>query len=417
MEKVKFLILGAGPAGLTFANCLKAKGEESFLVLEREAQAGGLCRSVMVDGSPFDIGGGHFLDVRRPLVNEFLFQFMPEQEWELFERDSRIQVDGKLVGHPLEANIWQFDLEQQVAYLTSIARAGCNLDEPMPERFVEWIYWKLGERIADHYMLPYNQKMFADELNQLGTYWLEKLPNVSFEETLMSCLTHKAYGTQPGHASFYYPKRYGYGELWLRMAEEIAPRVLYDTKAVELDCEKRRVTAASGQVFEAEHLITTVPWQSFGRITGMPEALKTSLGGLKSSAIETRYVPENLDTKAQWIYVPDLKAPYHRILVRHNFCAGSRGYWLETRKERVGMYEAPAKMGAAALQNEEGTQYCYMNEYAYPLNTVGKPEIMRNLLAFCESREIYGLGRWGEHCHYNSDLVAELAMKLAKRLA
>lgn len=421
MEKIKFLILGAGPAGLTFANCLKGKGEESFLVLEGEAQAGGLCRSVIVDQSPFDIGGGHFLDVRRPLVNEFLFRFMPEQEWELFQRDSRIQVDGNLVGHPLEANIWQFDLEQQVAYLTSIAKAGCNLNEPMPERFVEWINWKLGKRIADHYMLPYNQKMFADELNELGTYWLEKLPNVSFEETLMSCLTQKAYGTQPGHASFYYPKSYGYGELWLRMAEEIAPKILYHAKATELDCEKRRVATGSGEAFEAEHIITTVPWHSFGQIKGMPEGIKGSLAGLKSSAIETRYVPDNLDTDAQWIYVPDLQVPYHRILVRHNFCRGSRGYWLETRKERVGMYDAPVKSGAAAgqkaVEEQDGVQYHYMNEYAYPLNTVGKPEIMKTLLAYCESREIYGLGRWGEHCHYNSDLVVELAMKLADRLS
>jgi hypothetical protein len=44
------------------------------------------------------------------------------------------------------------------------------------------------------HMIPYNQKMFGEDLNQLGTYWLEKLPNVSFEETLLSCLTKKAYG-------------------------------------------------------------------------------------------------------------------------------------------------------------------------------------------------------------------------------
>ena len=56
MEKVKYLILGAGPAGLTFANRLKELSEDSFLVLEKEQEAGGLCRSVMVDGSPFDIG-------------------------------------------------------------------------------------------------------------------------------------------------------------------------------------------------------------------------------------------------------------------------------------------------------------------------------------------------------------------------
>ena len=77
---MKYLILGAGPAGLSVANKLMQNGENDFLVLERETTAGGLCRSVVVDGSPFDIGGGHFLDVRRPKVNEFLFGFMPEEE-------------------------------------------------------------------------------------------------------------------------------------------------------------------------------------------------------------------------------------------------------------------------------------------------------------------------------------------------
>lgn len=408
MEKVKYLILGAGPAGLTFANRLKDQGETSFLVLEKEAQAGGLCRSAIVDGSPFDIGGGHFLDVRRPKVNEFLFRFMPENEWELFQRDSRIRVDGAEVGHPLEANIWQFDLQEQVAYLTSIARAGCNSGQPMPEQFVEWIIWKLGGRIADRYMLPYNQKMFADELNELGTYWLEKLPDVSFEETLLSCLTHKPYGTQPGHASFYYPKKYGYGELWLRMAEDLSPKVLYGAEAAKLDCEQLKVKTKAGDVFQAQKIVTTVPWRSFEEISGMPEEIKSLVGRLKSSAIETRYVPEHLDTPAQWIYVPDPEVPYHRILVRHNFCQGSKGYWVETRKERVDMFEHAAALGSA---------YHYMNEYAYPLNTIGKPEIMKKLLEVCEMKGIYGLGRWGEHCHYNSDVVVELAMKLAMRLA
>lgn len=63
---------------MTVANKLKQAGITDFLVLEREETAGGLCRSVNMDGSPFDIGGGLFVDVRRPHVNEFLFEFMPE---------------------------------------------------------------------------------------------------------------------------------------------------------------------------------------------------------------------------------------------------------------------------------------------------------------------------------------------------
>ena len=400
MEKIKYLILGAGPAGLTFANMLRLRGETSFLVLEKEEQAGGLCRTVSVDGSPFDIGGGHFLDVRRPKVNDFLFQFMTKEEWNLFERDSRIMVSGQTVGHPFEANIWQLELEDQVSILSSIAKAGCNSGEPMPEKFKDWIVWKLGDKIAEMYMLPYNQKMFSDELDELGTYWLEKLPNVSFEDTLRSCLCHKAYGQQPGHASFYYPKKYGYGEVWLRMADALSSKIIYQEEVSGLDCNIRIVTTKSGESYVAEKIITTIPWRCFETIQGMPQELIAAIKNLKSSAIETRYVPEQLDTPAQWIYVPDEKIPYHRILVRHNFCPESKGYWLETRKERVELFD-------------EEEAYSYMNEYAYPLNTIGKQEIMCDLLDYCKEKHIYGLGRWGEHCHYNSDLVVELAMNLA----
>ena len=404
MHKVKYLILGAGPTGLSFARTLLDKGETSFLVLEKEDTAGGLCRSTMVDGSPFDIGGGHFLDVRRPKVNELLFRFLPEKEWTLFERDSRIELEGSTIGHPFEANIWQMPLEKQVDYLESIAKAGCNSGVPMPQKFVDWITWKLGDQIAEDYMIPYNKKMFADELDELGTYWLEKLPNVSFKETLLSCLTHKPYGTQPGHAQFYYPKEYGYGEVWLRMADSMKEHMVYNCPVTEMDCEMRAVLCENGETYQADNIITTIPWTSFLKIDNLPNAIKEDIGKLKSSAVEVRYVRQNLDTKAQWIYFPEEELPYHRILVRHNFCRGSRGYWTETRKERVGMFE------------KDDTSYRYMNEYAYPLNTIQKPQIIGRLLTFMRARQVYGLGRWGEHNHYNSDVTVERAVNLAEEL-
>lgn len=399
---MKYLILGAGPSGLTLANRLKQMGETSFFVLEKEKEAGGLCRSTQVDGSPFDIGGGHFLDVRRPKVNEFLFQFMPEEEWDKFDRDSRIAVNGDVISHPIEANIWQMKLENQVEYLKSIAVAGCNLKEEMPQEFVSWIYWKLGDKIAENYMIPYNQKMFGEDLNQLGTYWLEKLPNVSFEETLLSCLTKKAYGEQPGHAQFFYPKKYGYGELWLRMAKEIKGQIQYDASVHAIDFDTNTVTTKEGETYSADVIISTIPWMEFAKITGMPQELKEKIGHLKYSSVQTAYFPDNLDTEAQWIYYPDPELSYHRILVRHNFCNGSKGYWTECNSTRVD-------------ETTEST-FQYMNQYAYPLNTIGKPEIMKELLEWAKTRRVYGLGRWGEHQHYNSDLVVELALKMAEEL-
>ena len=139
---MKYLILGAGPAGLTVAAKLKQHGEDSFLILEKENEAGGLCRSRMVDGAPFDIGGGHFLDVRRPKVNEFLFLFMSENEWNIYDRNSQIKLHDFCLHHPLEANIWELPEDIQREYLDSVSNAGSNLGLPMPETFVEWIRWK-----------------------------------------------------------------------------------------------------------------------------------------------------------------------------------------------------------------------------------------------------------------------------------
>lgn len=398
MKQVDYLILGAGPAGLTFANqLLRHMPNADFLVLEAEKEAGGLCRSVEVDGSPFDIGGGHFLDVRRPKVNEFLFSFMPVEEWDLYDRDSRINMGEYEIGHPFEANIWQMPVDSQVAYLKSIALAGCNLGTPMPEHFVDWITWKLGDLVAREYMLPYNGKMFGGDLDSLGTYWLSKLPNVSFEDTLYSCLNRKPYGTQPGHAQFYYPKKYGYGELWRRMGESLGNHILYQKKIVSLNPTERLVSCADGSMYQAKVLITTIPWNSIEEFDNVPQELVSQIRRLKSTGTQMKYVPENLDTKAQWIYIPDEKISYHRILVRHNFCPGSKGYWLETNLERV---------------EKEDDSIHFEHEYTYPLNTIEKPEIMRKLLDFMSREKVYGLGRWGEHEHYNSDVTVERAMQL-----
>ena len=399
MTKPKIAIIGAGPAGLTLANALLRGGERDFVVLERESEVGGLCRSAIVDGSPLDIGGGHFLDVRRPRVTDFLFSFMPEAEWDRYERDSRISIHGQMIGSPFEANIWQLDEAHQERYLRDIAEAGCNRGEPCPVQFVDWIYWKLGKGIAEDYMLPYNRKMFGDDLNQLGTYWLEKLPSVSYEDTLRSCREHRPYAIQPGHATFYYPKRHGYGEVWKRMGDALGARLLLDTPVRTLDVS---ASIINGDM-SAEVIVNTSPWTAFEEIMGLSESSRAAITSLKHVSVDVDYVPENQDTSAQWIYLPDPHLPEHRWLLRQNFCPGARGYWKETRVAR----NVPMVDGGA---------FRHTSEYAYPLNTIGKNESMEALLKEFSANKIFGLGRWGEWQHYNSDVVVARALEMAERL-
>lgn len=393
---MKYLILGAGPAGLVAANLLMDRGEDSFLVLEKEERAGGLCRSEGIGGFPLDIGG-HFLDARVSEAQKYILRFMPMEEWNSYSRATKIDMYGVIIDNPIEAHIWQLPLKNQVEYIKSVAYAGVNTGKQMPEDFVNWIYWKLGQKIADEYMLPYNKKMFGRYLNQLGTYWMNKLPSVNLDDTILSCLEHKMHGKYPAHTEFLYPKKYGFGEVWNRMEERVKEHVEYNTLITKLDCLEKKVN----DYYQADVIINTIPWTEFTAITNCSENVATYCKTLSYTSLEVKYFSENISENYQWIYYPDLALPYHRKFFRANYLEGASGGYFETNLERV-------------VSSDEGWKY--VNKYAYPCNTIDKPEKIQKILHEMEKYNIFGVGRWGEWEHLNADVVVEHVRRLFQRI-
>ena len=393
LKHVKVLVIGAGPCGLSIAHQLLSMGETSFLVLEREDEVGGLCRSEMVDGSPLDIGGGHFLDVKRKEVLGFLFRFMPREEWTEFRRVAKIRLRGHLVDHPLEANLWQLPRMDQVEFLLSIAQAGCIRGDEVPGSFGEWIRWKLGTRIADEYMLPYNRKLWCIDLERLGTYWLDKLPAVSLRETLLSCLEGRPFGNLPAHEVFLYPRNHGYGEVWRRMGSELKDHLITGCPVISVDAETRVVNGA----FSADRIITTIPWPLWPDFCALPAKVAAIARRLLKTSVDVNYFPNDKSTSAHWIYEPAENVSYHRILARRNFCRNSQGYWTE----------------ANALRMAERGTWQHRNEFAYPVNTVEKPEAIATMLEWARARGIVGAGRWGTWEHMNSDVAVSEGIRTA----
>ena len=394
--RTKYIILGAGPSGLSFAHTLLAHGEESFVILEKENEPGGLCRSTEVDGAPLDIGGGHFLDVRNKEACEFLFRFMPRDEWNLHTRVAKIKLRGCKVDHPLEANLWQLPMEAQVDYLESIAQAGCVRNDSMPEFFEDWCRWKFGERIAEEYMLPYNRKLWRIPINEIGTYWLHKLPNVSFRETLLSCLQKKMYGTLPAHGEFLYPKLHGYGEVWKRMGKALGGKLILGTPLTHIDFETNTVNGT----YRAETIVTSIPWPAIVHAGSIPADIQAAIAGLVNIPIDVDYHSENIDGTSHWIYEPDETVSHHRILARSNFTTGSRGHWTETN----------------ARVSSDTSGFRHRNEYAYPVNSVGKPSAVTMIHRWANSVGLIPIGRWGNWEHINSDIAVTMGMQAGLHL-
>lgn len=397
-QKVKFLILGAGPSGLVFARQLQLLGEESFLILEHDADVGGLCRSQRVHDIDVDIGGGHFLDSRNTEATSFLFSHLPVEGWKKYSRISHIETPSGPIDYPFEANIWQFPIHEQIRHLDALARAGSVVGMREPPNFNDWLRWKFGDAIADDYLLPYNRKLWGPSFDGLGVYWVSKLPNVSFRETLESCLLRRPRGVIPAHAEFYYPITGGYGSVWRTIASKFEDRIALSVPVRAIEDKTINGT------FAGSIIINTIPWTVWAQCGNLPRNIMEDCRGLAATSVDVDLYLQRMHSPAQWVYISDEKITYHRILNMSNFGRPRCAYCTETNSMRN------------IRQDKLGAIWRHTNEYAYPVPLFDKPKRISRILEWARSKGVYGLGRWGEWEHYNSDVCVSRALALAKRL-
>lgn len=67
MIKTDYLIIGAGVSGLGFANFINSN---DYIVLEKNSEPGGYCKTIRQDGFTWDYAG-HFFHFQKPLLKDF----------------------------------------------------------------------------------------------------------------------------------------------------------------------------------------------------------------------------------------------------------------------------------------------------------------------------------------------------------
>ncbi len=92
-DQTKVVIIGAGPAGLTAAYELLKIGAHP-IVLEADAQVGGISRTVEREGWRFDIGGHRFF-TKVARVQAFWHEILSPEDFPTRSRLSRIYYSGK----------------------------------------------------------------------------------------------------------------------------------------------------------------------------------------------------------------------------------------------------------------------------------------------------------------------------------
>ena len=204
-------------------------------------------------------------------------------------------------------------------------------------------------------------------------------------------------GSLPAHGTFLYPKKFGYGEVWRRMGESLGDSLVINCPVKHIDLATHTVN----ERWRGETIISTIPWTLWAEYCDLPKEILNAIANLKNAPIDVDYHPETIDSPAHWIYEPEETLSYHRLLLRSNFVTNSRGYWTE----------------ANATRSPQFSGVRFHNEYAYPINTLGKPAAVEKILAWGRSNGIVGLGRWGRWEHMNSDVAVAEALQVANELS
>ena len=162
----KIIVIGAGVAGLSTAYHLK----RDYEIFEKEKNAGGLARSREVDGFIFDYAGHIFFtkdNYALNLVNKLIgnnFHFQTRNSW--------VYSKNTYTRYPFQANTFGLPVEVVKKCVLGVIKARYgNYKRLKPSNFKEWIYYTFGDGIAEHFMIPYNKKLWTIPLEEMSYEW------------------------------------------------------------------------------------------------------------------------------------------------------------------------------------------------------------------------------------------------------
>jgi protoporphyrinogen oxidase len=321
-ETSPVIILGAGLTGLSVAAHLQVP----FRLLEKSRRVGGHCVTDEERGYRFD-RTGHLLHLRDPGIRDWLLSFLDEEPL-VVSRRSRIWSNGVYTRYPFQANT--FGLPPEIArecLLGFVEARDAERDaalrgesRPPPGDFEEFILRYMGRGIADHFMIPYNTKLWGVAPREMSSAWTDRfVPRPTLEEVVSGAVG--ANQRELGYNTVFHYPHLGIGELPAALARRVGPIGLGQAPEL-IDGRRRQMRLASGETISYQRLISTIPLTALlGVMEELPEDVARAQGRLRCSPL--RYLDIALNRPAgqdlHWVYVPEPRYPFYRVGAYSNF--------------------------------------------------------------------------------------------------
>ena len=405
MENYRFVVVGAGVSGLSFCNFLDS---DDYLVLERDDAIGGYCKTVTQDGFVWDYSG-HFFHFRHAEIEAYLRARMDGAVITV-QKDARILFKRRLVDFPFQKNIHQLPQED---FIDCLYELYFRPDDDGVGGFEGMLHRKFGRGIAERFLVPYNEKLYACPLSDLDADAMGRFfPYADIDEIIRNFrhadnASYNARFTYPVRGAIQYVEALAKGlrEEGIALGEGLA----------SVDLVRKVATTTQGRELGFEYLISSVPLDALLSICGQPAPEGTF------TANKVACFNLGFDAKGwpdvHWVYFPERDYVFYRVGWYDNIMDSDRmSLYVEVgcaRGEDVDMdalqVRVLADLGAAGVVDGQTlvSSHRVLLDPAYAHITrrsLGAVDAARKKLG---ARGVYPVGRYGgwTYCAIEDNIV------------
>lgn len=431
------LIIGAGPAGITCAYELAGTGI-SCLIVEKEAVAGGLCKTIEHKGFRFDIGPHRFFTKSKQI--EEIWKSSLGEDFILRRRLTRIYFNNKFFLYPIKILdvLIKLGVLESLFVVIDYLKARLFYKRRPDITFQDWVVNRFGRKLFEMFFKSYTEKIWGIPCEEISSQWAaQRIKGISLFSIIQNSLWgNKSEKIKSIIGQFYYPK-YGAGQMYegiLSRAVEMGAKIQYHHQPAAIEVINKRVVSVSLKDHEGklkkvdvDYLVSSMPLSELFTlmVPAPPEYVLVAAERLKYRSLIEVCLVVKAETafKDQWIYIHDLRINAGRVQIYKNW---SRDMNLDDENfTNLGMEYfcfkdddlgkksdceiiALAKEELAELkvfgEVEVTDSFVIRSPYAYPVYAGSYKEDLRGLRDYLERIEnLQVIGRAGMHRYNNMD--------------
>lgn len=408
----KIVIIGAGLTGLSTAYHLEKKGFFNYELFEKEAEFGGLCRSIYQDGFTFDFTG-HLLHISDDYFDSLLNELVGKENLNSIYRRSFVYSHETYTPYPFQMNLFGLPPEVIIECIEGFVSRKNSKKEP--KSFYQWVMKNFGSGFGKNFFFPFQTKLFDYDIKKISSEWTGRfVPQTSLKQIISGAMTLNV-PTKIGYNSqFFYPQKGGIFYWIKKIAENIRNPIHTNFEVQSINLKNKYVIFKNGHKEDFDKLITTMPLDIM--LDKIEDSSTTNFSKLSNKLVCNSVVNFNLGisrsniSDKHWIYFPEDKFPFYRIGFNHNFssnsvptgCSSLYGEFGYTKKSAQQIEQILEKSISQVKElfkisdSEILTQKIIYISRAYVIYNFWRQKNLNNLHKSLQENLIFSIGRYGQ---------------------